>query len=161
MFNLGLKSYRFRVHGYGEKKLTAETTESSYAVLQELGGRSGVCWQWHNLWDLKACFQWHASSNTATSPNLSQAVLPSGNQVFKHLSLWGPFSFKPPNPESSSGLNHVDIWWFPKPPWLAHLLPSPDSWVHMYFKFLLLKVSHTSDTVLSSKCSTLQSHKQY
>jgi hypothetical protein len=35
-------------------------------------------------------------SNKATLPNPSQTVPTTGNQAFKHITLWRPFSFKPP-----------------------------------------------------------------
>jgi hypothetical protein len=40
---------------------------------------------------------WHISSNKATPPNPSQTVLPTADQVCKHMSLWEPFLFKPPH----------------------------------------------------------------
>ena len=35
------------------------------------------------IWNLKACSQWHTSSNKATPPNPSQTALPTGDQAFK------------------------------------------------------------------------------
>lgn len=38
----------------------------------------------------------YIASNNATPPNPSQTASPSGDQVSKQMSLWGPFSIKPP-----------------------------------------------------------------
>lgn len=37
----------------------------------------------------------HTSFNKATPPTPSQTILPTGVQIFKHMSRWGSFSFKP------------------------------------------------------------------
>lgn len=40
-------------------------------------------------------YKGNISSNKAIPPNLSQTVSLTGYQMFKYMSLWGPFSFKP------------------------------------------------------------------
>lgn len=55
--------------------MAAGTSESSYLILL-VDGRV--------FWNLKAHPQWHTSTNKATSPNPSQTVTPTGDQVFKH-----------------------------------------------------------------------------
>jgi hypothetical protein len=46
------------------------------------------------FWNLKAHFQWHTSSIEATPPNSFYTGPPTGRQIFKYVSLWGPFPFK-------------------------------------------------------------------
>lgn len=46
-------------------------------------------------WNLRACPQWCISPYKATLPKLTQTVPPTGDQIFKYLSLWGTFSSKP------------------------------------------------------------------
>lgn len=43
----------------------------------------------------------------ATPPNPSPTVPPTGDYIFKHMSLWDPFSFKPPEGQR---LSPVYIW---------------------------------------------------
>lgn len=55
----------------------------------------------------------YTSSNMVTPPNSTQRVPPIGHQVFKHMNLWVPFSFKPPQWEifslSSLSAYHVFV----------------------------------------------------
>ena len=52
--------------------------------------------------DFRAHPQRHSSFNKATPPNPSQTVPPIRNQAFKHVSLWGTFSFEPSHRDSTS-----------------------------------------------------------
>lgn len=47
-------------------------------------------WECHVTLNLKVHPQWYSSSSQATPPKPT-----SEDQVFKQLSLWGPFSSKP------------------------------------------------------------------
>lgn len=48
------------------------------------------------LLTLKTLLQPQTSSHKAMSPNSSQTASLTRNKVFNHMSMWGPFSFKPP-----------------------------------------------------------------
>lgn len=39
------------------------------------------------FWNPRSYFQWHASSNKAISPNISQTILLTGDQTLKYMSL--------------------------------------------------------------------------
>lgn len=53
-------------------------------------------------WNLKAHPQWHTSPNKAMPANPSHTFLLTGDQAFKHMSLWWPFPLKPPHWNSKS-----------------------------------------------------------
>lgn len=53
----------------------------------------GIIWIFLNP---KAYLHWHTSSYEATSPHPSQTVPQTEYQLFKHMGLWEPFSFRPP-----------------------------------------------------------------
>lgn len=53
-------------------------------------------WEWKISWSLKP----HPSDNKVTLPNLSQQFHQLGDQVCKHMNLWGPFPFNPPHVNS-------------------------------------------------------------
>lgn len=53
-------------------------------------GCVGSHWTWHGL------LKFSKSTLSDTPPNSSQTVPLTGDQVFKYMSLWGPFSFRPP-----------------------------------------------------------------
>lgn len=48
------------------------------------------------LYNLKVNSQWHTSSSNAVPSKPVRTAPSTGNQVFKYLSLWGHFLFKPP-----------------------------------------------------------------
>lgn len=68
------------------------------------------------LWNLKGCPKWRTSSIKTPPLTLTQTVPPAGVWVFKHLSLLGTFSLRPPqegtkhSPQISDG-SHLP------PPW--------------------------------------------
>lgn len=59
------------------------------------GGRK--CWLANCMafWNIKAHSEWHPLQQELP-PNTSQIIPPARDQVFKDMSLWGPFSYKPP-----------------------------------------------------------------
>lgn len=48
------------------------------------------------FWNLKACPQWNICSKKATPPNASQPAIPTGEQAFKYMNLWGSFQLNLP-----------------------------------------------------------------
>lgn len=46
--------------------------------------------------NLKSSFQWHTTPNKITPPSPSQTLPPHGDQVFRHIGLWGLVAFKLP-----------------------------------------------------------------
>jgi hypothetical protein len=64
--------------------------ETTTAILRQTANWSGVD------------FEVPKGTHLSTRPHLlmkpSQVVPLTGNQAFKHIVLWGPFSFKPPHP---------------------------------------------------------------
>lgn len=61
------------------------------------------------LWNLKGCPKWRTSSIKTLPLTLMQTVPPAGGWVFKHLSLVGAFSLRPPQ----EGTKHSPQikWW--------------------------------------------------
>lgn len=52
----------------------------------------------------------HISSYKSPPPNPSQTVSPSGEQVYKHMSLWRPLSSKPPQGSYMCTVVHAYLW---------------------------------------------------
>lgn len=53
------------------------------------------------FWNLKSQSQWNTSSNTTIPPTITQVYATIEAWVFKHRSLWQPFSFKPLNVDNT------------------------------------------------------------
>jgi hypothetical protein len=84
---------------------------SSEFCIHISGSRKGetLSLEWA-AWNLQANPQWHASLNKATPSNPSQAVPLPNAQAVKHMSLWGPFPFKPPQEWLLENSSQVPVW---------------------------------------------------
>ena len=86
----------------GDKSSTSWSPGSRRRLL----ATSGIAWTY--MRPQSPSPQWHTSSYKATSPYYSVLLLPIG-QAFKHMSLWGPFLFKPPHYET-----HLSVEFLPR-----------------------------------------------
>lgn len=104
MFNLGLQFQRVRVHDVRAKaqlrahillyKRKAETQRDMQTDKDEIMKETQTeraRWKWLKSLKLQSTPPVTTFPNEATPPNPSQTVLPTGDQVFKHMSLWRAF----------------------------------------------------------------------
>ena len=106
---LGFIVSRVEVHG-GRTKTWGQECMVTYILNLQVRG-----WETNTgnatFWSLKDCPQWYTFSNETTLPNPSQTTPPTDNQVFKHMKLWGPLSFKPPELSTHHSAFWLQMQW--------------------------------------------------